>query len=166
MSLPEWEGILQEKLLYHGRLLDEDPAVKLELVANISSQQIVIAFRKNISGIHQRIGEIILNKDERHEVDIISWTSTAVERSDSLEQQVKDLSRKLKAHEAGIEKLKAQLEEFQEAKKADEKALLDKFCETLNFKKAKIRDQQFLLSTAKVDKTKGRLVQTTSSIRC
>jgi hypothetical protein len=56
--------------------------------------------------------------------------------------------------------LKNQLEDLITAKTTHEAELLRKFCLILNEKKAKIRDQQRLLASAKVDLAKVRAVQT------
>ena len=154
--MTEWEAILYAKLLKQRKCTEDKSADTIELVAHVQNDQLGIAFRKNIEGYAQRIGEIILRKDEDHEIDTILWISTAVAHSSSVEQQVQELSQKLEAHEKALGKLRAQLQEFQQAKKNDEAALLDKFCECLNFKKAKIRDQQRLLASAQIDKAKGR----------
>ena len=156
MSPAEWENLLLSKLFHRRHHTHETASDNVEVVAKVSVDQMRVVFRRNISGIHQRIGEIILNKGENHEINTISWISTAVIRSESLEQNVEELSKKLEAHEDAVEKLKNQLNELQQAKISDETALLDKFCEVLNYKKAKIRDQQNLLATAKVDKARGK----------
>ena len=156
VSLTEWESLLYSKLLHRRDNTHETASDNVEVVAKVSVDQMRVVFRRNISGIHKRIGEIILNKDENHEINTISWISTAVIRSDSLEQNVEEMTRKLKAYEDAMERLKDQMNELQLAKISDETALLDKFCEVLNYKKAKIRDQQLLLATAKVDKARGK----------
>ena len=155
MSSSEWENLLYLKLLQRGGSSHDTAMDNVEVVANVSDKQMRIIVRRNMSGIHKRIGEVVLNKDENYEIDTISWISTAVLRSKSVEQHAEELSRKLKSHEEAVEKLKVQLEDLQQAKISDETALLDKFCEVLNYKKIKIRDQQNLLATAKVDKAKG-----------
>ncbi len=58
-----------------------------------------------------------------------------------------------------IRKLNAQLEELIVAKTNHETELLEKFRDLLNEKKAKIRDQQRLLATAKVDPKKLAAIQ-------
>ena len=149
---------MHKKLLHREKRSSvEISGVIVELVAEISADRLVIVVRKNISGITQRIGDVTLKKDDSHEIDVVSWASTAVARSTSLEDQVRSLSDKLKAHEDGVGKLKMQLEELQQAKKDDEKSLLDKFCEVLNHKKYKIRTQQALLAGAKLDSQRGML---------
>lgn len=54
-----------------------------------------------------------------------------------------------------IAKLNAQLDDFIKTKNETETAMLQQFMELLNEKKRKIRDQNRLLATAKVDKDTG-----------
>lgn len=117
----------------------------------------MIIFRKNISGITQRLGEISLTKDESQEIDTISWAATAVTRGTDLETEVQDLTVKYDEQAKTMQKLNQQLEDLIEVKKLHENTLLEKFCELLNAKKLKIRDQQRLLVGAKVDPQKGIL---------
>jgi hypothetical protein len=68
--------------------------------------------------------------------------------------------------EAQVAELRAQLEELTEAKTARETELLEKFCALLNEKKVKIREQQRLLSAAKVDPSRldvARVAQATTT---
>lgn len=57
-------------------------------------------------------------------------------------------SEKVTKLEKDVEDLQTQLNEFIEAKKADEAGLMEKFRDLLNEKKVKIREQQRLLSSA------------------
>lgn len=66
---------------------------------------------------------------------------------------------KFREQQETISKLNAQLEELIAAKATHETELLEKFRDLLNEKKAKIRDQQRLLATAKVDPKKLAAVQ-------
>jgi hypothetical protein len=58
-----------------------------------------------------------------------------------------------------VTELNQQLEDLIKAKSEHEDALLQKFASLINSKKLKIRDQQRLLSTAKVDETIGKSVR-------
>ena len=122
----------------------------------MTRDKIVLAIRKNISGIQQRIGEVSLTKDENHEIDTLSWVSTAVSRAALVEQDLLSLQAKYEEHSMAMENLNSQTEELIKARDDDENILLAKFCELLNAKKLKIRDQQRLLATAKVDRNKGK----------
>jgi uncharacterized coiled-coil protein SlyX len=64
---------------------------------------------------------------------------------------VDELEAQLAEQKQMVDKLNAQVKSLGEAKQEHEDALLQKFSELLNSKKLKIRDQQRLLSTAKID---------------
>ena len=127
----------------------------LEVCAVIVGEQMTILFRKNISGITQRLGEITLAKDEAQEVDAVAWASTAVLRCDDLEKEADGLKRKYEDQQSIIRNLQQQLEDLIEAKKMHEIALLEKFRDLLNSKKLKIRDQQRILIESKAGSRKG-----------
>ena len=153
-----WETVLLSTLLQrrtHGNPSETEALDKLELIAMITGDQVVLIFRKNISGITQRLGEITLKKDEDVEIDPTAWAGSAVARANNLEQEIQDLNTKYDKHSQIIQKLNEQLEDLIQAKKEHETALLEKFRELLNSKKLKIRDQQRLLAGAKVDAQKG-----------
>ena len=154
----QWESILRSILLRQP-LVENSAATnsfeQLEVRANIAGEQLAIIVRKNISGITQRLGEILLRKDESQEIDSISWTATAVMRSTTLEKQMEDLREKYDEQSRTVETLNQQLEDLIVAKLEHENALLKKFQDLLNAKKLKIRDQQRLLASAKVDPAKG-----------
>lgn len=130
---------------------------KLEVTANIHDETLAIIFRKNISGITQRLGEIALRKDEDQEIDSISWAATAVIRSTDLENEVKDLRVKYEEQGKMIEKLNQQLESFIQAKIENDNSLLEKFRELLNAKKSKIRDLHRALGRVQGDPQNGKI---------
>ena len=127
----------------------------LETIATVTSNEIVLTLRKNVSGIHQVFGKISLKKDDTYEIDTLSWTSTAVDHTSLVEQELRSLRKQYSEQGKDIERMNNQLEELNKAKVSDESTLIAKFCELLNFKKLKIRDQQRLLATAKVDRNRG-----------
>ena len=152
LSDDDWENILLSSLLYRRiPKADANPVEKLEMVATIAGDVLAIQFRNNISGITQKLGELLLKQDEGQEIDAISWCGTAVQRSTSLDAEVQDLSAKYDEQSKTIEQLNQQLEELIDAKKSHEDSLLEKFRELLNAKKLKIRDQQRLLMHAKTN---------------
>ena len=130
-------------------MLGSEKDETLEVRAVITGEQMTIIFRKNISGITQRLGEISLVKDEAQEVDAVAWASTAVLRCDDLEKEVEGLKLKYEDQQSIIRDLQQQLEDLIEAKKMHETALLEKFRDLLNAKKLKIRDQQRVLIQSK-----------------
>lgn len=124
---------------------------KLEVIAALTGGSLTITLRHNTSGITQKLGDIVLKQDDAQEVELWNWAGTAVQRSDSLEDEVRDLTSNYDEQSKTIQKLNKQLEDLIAAKKEHEDALLEKFRELLNTKKLKIRDQQRLLASAKVD---------------
>lgn len=152
----EWETVLRGTLLQQriegtarGALED------IELTAAIVEDQIIVAVRKNISGITQRFGEVTLKRDEDQEIDTITWVSTAVIRSQVLEQEVEELRTRCKKHGEAAAKLDQQLQSLITSQTDLTNTLFQKFAAILNKKKLKIRDQQRLLATAKVNQSKG-----------
>lgn len=151
-----WAVILNFTLLQQrvtGK--DLEATKELELVSSITNQQLIVTFRRNISGIINRLGTLTLAQDEEQELSLFLWAGTALERSASLESEVQDLTHKYDEQGDMIDKLNAQLEDLIKAKEEHENALLEKFGELLNAKKLKIRDQQRLLAGAKIDPNKG-----------
>lgn len=133
---------------------------KLELISLVAGDQMTLIVRRNVSGITQRLGEVILpvlDEEEASErVELLDWVTVAVDRANLLENKVEDLSLKHDEQGKAIEKLNQQLEELIEAKREHEASLLEKFQELLNSKKLKIRDQQRILAGAKVDHHMGK----------
>jgi predicted TIM-barrel fold metal-dependent hydrolase len=78
-----------------------------------------------------------------------------ISRADTLDQQISSLTDRLQAAEDTIKKLNSQLEELVEAKNEHENHLMTSFVQVLNEKKLKIRNQQRLLASAKVDMGRG-----------
>ena len=74
-----------------------------------------------------------------------------MQRSDTLETSIQNLTEQLTEQKQTIEQLEQQLEDLIQAKKAHDEELLGKFALLLNEKKLKIREQQRLLAGAKVD---------------
>lgn len=129
---------------------------KIEVAASITNPQLILAIRRNISGVTQRLGEIILYLDEDQEISLFEWTATAADKAEKLETALGDLDFKYQDQSRKVHKLSEQLEDLIEAKKEHENTLLEKFRDLLNAKKLKIRDQHRLLASAKVDPRKGK----------
>ena len=157
----EWENTLSSTLLpqsgdeQRSKLKSE----KLELTALVAAGQLSLVIRRNISGITQRLGEITLKALDDEEagdrVELLDWLAIAVDRSTALERKVEDLGSKYEEQGNTIQKLSQQLDELIKAKKEHEALLLEKFQALLNAKKLKIRDQQRLIASAKVDPQTG-----------
>ncbi|KAK3109449.1 hypothetical protein LTR53_017285, partial [Teratosphaeriaceae sp. CCFEE 6253] len=151
-SLDEWKATLRYALLH------EQPAISgldgmsaVEAVATIKGNTLTITLRKNTGGIRQRLGSIELKQDDEQEIDLFTWASTAAAATDGLRQQNSELRTDAGSQEERIAKLSRQLDDLIKAKKDHEDELLKKFAALLNAKKLKIRDQQRLLASAKVD---------------
>ena len=76
-------------------------------------------------------------------------------KANTLESQISSLKEKYRTAEETIGKLNSQLEELIQAKNDHDDQLIAKFVQLLNEKKLKIRNQQRLLSSAKIDPSKG-----------
>ena len=121
----------------------------IQLAASITGNRLSIIFRRNIEGIVQRLGEVVLNKDVEQEIELFDWIQVAVKRSDSLGVKVHKLQSRSDEQYRQMQKLAHQIEDFVQTKQDHETDLLEKFQRLLNEKKLKIRDQQRLLNTAK-----------------
>ncbi|KAL9018624.1 MAG: hypothetical protein Q9185_004086 [Variospora sp. 1 TL-2023] len=173
LSDQQWEEVLHSTLLQErpqtaltkpeNQEDDEKPedasSQTIQLVAYISSSKLTITFRNSISGIHQKLGELSLPADPDTNINLFDWTSTAITRAETAQAEADDLQRQLTTQTATVKQLQQQLEELIQAKKDHEDTLLQKFCLLLNEKKAKIRDQQRILATAKPDPVTLKEVQ-------
>jgi hypothetical protein len=104
-----------------------------------------------------------LSYDENQEIQLFEWCGTAIESANSLDRELGLLRDKYKEQQKIISDLKNQLEDLITGKAAHETELLQKFCLLLNEKKSKIRDQQRLLASAKVDPSKLREIKAARS---
>lgn len=95
---------------------------------------------------------------------MFDWAGTAAEATSSALAEMSALQSKYAEQKDTIDRLSGQLDELIKAKAEHEKALVEKFHLLLNSKKMKIRDQQRLLATAKVDGGTGRLAKQKSPI--
>ena len=157
VNASQWETILLSSLLRRPQSKStQHDLSNLEVVANITTSSLNIVYRNTISGIHQRIGEIRLAKDEAHELDILAWVSTAVTRSKALQSDLVALQERYDGQAHTIKTLTEHLDKLTKAKAEDERELLAKFRELLNAKKLKNRDQQRLLASSVVDPARGK----------
>ena len=136
---------------------------KVEVRANLTGDQLSVTFRNNISGITQKLGEIVLNKNETEELDIVRWAGTAVERSNRLDEEVRDLTLKYDDQSKKLDKLNHQLGDLIKAREDHENSLLRNFRDLLNTKKLKIRDQQRLLASSNIDNRRAAKLQSARS---
>ncbi|EEP79223.1 predicted protein [Uncinocarpus reesii 1704] len=165
----EWAGILSYVFNQNQDAIEsEDWTTGLETVAIVKSmdgedddegdKEILITLRKRIDSItlilQQRLGSITLKQDDDQAIQLFDWTGIAVAQANDVSNEVFSLKAKYRDSESTISHLNAQLEELIQAKKEHDDQLIAKFAQLLNEKKLKIRNQQRLLATAKVDPAK------------
>ncbi|GIJ85431.1 hypothetical protein Asppvi_004288 [Aspergillus pseudoviridinutans] len=119
------------------------------------SKELVITIRKRVQSITQRLGSVTLRQDDEQAIQLFDWSGAAVARADALEERLSTLTDRYRAAEDAIERLNKQLEEFMSAKTQHDELLMANFVQLLNEKKLKIRNQQRLLASAKVDSEKA-----------
>lgn len=164
LSDDQWENVLHSTLLQRRiRRPEASDLEKLEVFATLAGDQLSIIFRNNISGITQKLGEVIFKKDESQELDITTWTGTAVERANGLDRELQGLTSQYDEQSKKMVKLNDQLEDLIKAKIQHEASLLQNFRELLNIKKLRVRDQQRLLAGAKVDPRQAAKLQNARS---
>ena len=104
-----------------------------------------------IEGIVKRLGVLVLSKDQKVELDIIHWTGVAASQASDLSIRLNKAQAIIESQQTRIQGLETQLENLIAERDEAESALYTKFAEIINTKKLKIRDQQTLLASAKVD---------------
>ncbi|KAK3671057.1 hypothetical protein LTR78_009018 [Recurvomyces mirabilis] len=132
----------------------------IETVCSLERDTLIITIRKNIGGIHQRLGTIVLSQNDEEEINPYDWAAISTAKVDELLQNANEMQISAKKHEDDVAKLTKQLEDLVHAKKDHESEILKKCAALLNAKKLKIRDQQRLLSGAKIDINDAELVST------
>lgn len=132
-----------------------EPLGTLEVLATFSEESLLLVFRRSISGIKQRLGELALSKNENEEIELFGWLGTATARCDELVKELTNLDGRCKEQGQAIKVISQQLEDLIEAKIEHENSLLEKFRELLNAKKLKIRDLHRALAVARVDSENG-----------
>ncbi|KAI1943850.1 hypothetical protein LOZ66_000437 [Ophidiomyces ophidiicola] len=162
----EWHGILSYVFNQdENAIKSKDWTTGLEAVASVKSvddddpddegvHEILITIRKRIDSITQRLGSITLKQDDDQAIQLFDWAGIAVIRGNALTQEISSLRTKYQDAERTINQLSTQLEELIQAKKDHDEQLIAKFALLLNEKKLKIRNQQRLLATAKLDPIK------------
>ncbi|EER40523.1 conserved hypothetical protein [Histoplasma capsulatum var. duboisii H88] len=158
-TVDEWAGILAYALgQKQPASVPEEHKAGLEIAATVkqneddeSDKEIVVTLRKRIDTITQRLGTISLKQDDDQAIQLFDWTGLAVTRADELEEGLTSLTAKYDAVETTINKLNSQLQELIKVKSEHDDQLIAKFAQLLNEKKLKIRNQQRLLASAKID---------------
>ncbi len=158
----EWQNILLHVFNPQSAApLTSNQRQGLEVVAVIGSGKVTITLRNRIDKITQRLGSVDLSQDDDAEIQLFDWCGSAIDQRLVLEAEQIDLRSKYESAQATIASLDAKLEELVRAKADHEEELISKFVLLLNEKKLKIRNQQRILSTAKVDEKKLQQMQKT-----
>lgn len=139
----------------------EDLCKGLEIVAAVDRGKVTITLRNRIDKITQKLGYIELSQDDDVEIQLFDWCGSAIDQRTKLDAEQDTLRSRCATAQATIASLEAKLEELVKAKADHEEELIAKFVLLLNEKKLKIRNQQRLLSTAKVDQTKLKQMEGT-----
>ncbi|OJJ54001.1 hypothetical protein ASPSYDRAFT_82264 [Aspergillus sydowii CBS 593.65] len=161
----EWKDTVLYVLGLQGEM-----AQTTELIAGIEAsatindsgdghKALVIAVRKRIQTITQKIGSLSLQQNDEQGIELFEWSNLAVTRADILEQRFNLLLDRFRTAEDTITLLNKQLEEFISLKTEHDQQLISDFAQLLNEKKLKIRNQQRLLASAQVDPEKISTMQ-------
>ncbi|KAH8704281.1 hypothetical protein BGW36DRAFT_371028 [Talaromyces proteolyticus] len=122
--------------------------------SNDEGSQLVIAIRKRIDTITQRVASITLQQDDDQTIELFEWTGLMTTKADSLLRQISTLTHRLQEAEESIKSLNSTISDLVSSKKDHETMLIRNFVQILNEKKFKIRNQQRLLAAAKIDPDK------------
>ncbi|RDW88104.1 hypothetical protein BP6252_00136 [Coleophoma cylindrospora] len=160
-SQAEWDQILENVLL--GTTAEAGLLDGIEVVTNADGKKLKINIRKRIGDITQRLGVIELQQDDDAEGDFsgFDWCGLALQATNASSHKLEDAEKRIKELEAALQESQASNRELVKAKADHEDDLLQKFSILLNEKKLKIRDQQRLLASAKVDPEKLAAVEAT-----
>ncbi|KAK4178519.1 hypothetical protein QBC36DRAFT_102297 [Triangularia setosa] len=161
-SPEEWETILK------SILLRGEPVEEIEAGAEVKSEEsLTITIRRRVQGINQRLGTLTLKYKEDEEVQLFDWCGAVALEREKFQETVAAETARVTDLEARITELRNQLDELTQAKKDREAEILEKFCDILNEKKIKIREQQRLLAAARPDSSghtiAARVAQVSSS---
>ncbi|KAL4903546.1 hypothetical protein BDW74DRAFT_41567 [Aspergillus multicolor] len=168
-SVDDWRDIV---LFVFG--LHQEPLKSPELLTGVEAsatiienreedKKLVITVRKRIQSITQKLGSITLYQDDEQHIDLVEWTNLAIDRADTLEQRLNGLSARFHAAESRNDSLDKQVEELISSKNQHEQQLHSGFVQLLNEKKLKIRNQQRMLASAKLDTGNLTLMQAVAS---
>lgn len=155
-SPDEWEAILK------AVLLGGEPVEGIEAGAEAHvGKTITITIRRRVAGINQRLGAITLNHKADEAIQLFDWCGSAALEREQFKADLAAETAKVEDLDARVTELKDQLDELTQAKKVREAELLEKLCGLLNEKKVKIREQQLLLKSARMDESKLAALEAT-----
>lgn len=87
---------------------------------------------------------------------MFDWAAASAQAFSTAQSEIVELKLKFTEQRIMMAKLSDQLDQLIKAKDEHEDAMLEKFRLLLNAKKLKIRDQQRVIATAKVDPETGK----------
>ncbi|KAG6017023.1 hypothetical protein E4U43_002468 [Claviceps pusilla] len=148
VSETEWHNILYS--IFQQELLSD-----IQVTATVESESsISLTIRKQVQGITQRLGAILLQYEINETIELFDWCAIAVDALTQSKQSATQTAARFNSIQASVTDLQSQLEELILAKREDELALLQKFRNLLNEKKVKIRQQQALIAELSASETR------------
>ncbi|KAK3320941.1 hypothetical protein B0T19DRAFT_253726 [Cercophora scortea] len=153
-SPAEWESILKSILLKNEAVEGIEAGAEAE-----AGKSLTITIRRRVAGINQRLGSLTLNYKSDEAIQLFDWCGAAALERQKFREDLAAETTKASDLESRVTELKNQLDELIQSKKDRETEILEKMCALLNEKKLKIREQQRLLSTAKIDPVKLAAMQ-------
>jgi len=164
----DWEAILSAILL--GAALENAAATKdVEAVAKVESNptSLKITLQRRVGDIRQSLGSISLPESEAalEKIDLYEWCGLVISSKDATESELKSRKATFQEKDDQVKKLEDSLAELTRLKLENENQLLEKFSLLLNEKKLKIRDQQRLLASSKVDPARLEAVEESRAVR-
>lgn len=152
----EWDTILSFMLLGTEQ---NDTTLSVEVAARLEAgPELKITIQRRIEEIIQKLGAITLPEKEEV-VELYDWCDLTIQSKDTVERELAELKKLLKAKEAEVKKVNEGMKQMIKLKNEHENDLIEKFSLLLNEKKLKIRDQQRLLASANVDPAKAAAVE-------
>ncbi|KAF5867226.1 hypothetical protein ETB97_004147 [Aspergillus alliaceus] len=156
-------GQLEESAEKVGSLYGIESSASIIDANDDDDKELVITIRKRVQNITQRLGSVTLKQNDQQAIQLFDWSGIIAVRAKTLEQRFTSLLAHYRSAEDTIKQLNKQLEEFVSARVQHEEELIVNFVQILNQKKLKIRNQQRLLSSAKVDHVKVSEIQDATS---
>ncbi|KAK6609899.1 hypothetical protein H4I95_02958 [Botrytis cinerea] len=151
----EWILILSSMLLHEPPTEENENVTRgVEIHAKVEKKAVTLVIQKVIEGIKQRLGAIKLDETEEEEIGLFEWCALATRAAESAKDELKTLRTKYREQQKMLDGFNETFREVNKTKSDYEIQLLEKFSLLQNEKKLKIRDQQTLLASAKVDPEK------------
>ncbi|KAM0124957.1 hypothetical protein ACHAP3_010034 [Botrytis cinerea] len=151
----EWILILSSMLLHEPPTEENENVTRgVEIHAKVEKKAVTLVIQKVIEGIKQRLGAIKLDETEEEEIGLFEWCALATRAAESAKDELETLRTKYREQQKMLDGFNETFREVNKTKSDYEIQLLEKFSLLQNEKKLKIRDQQTLLASAKVDPEK------------